>query len=353
MTTASSWSGARVLVVDDDAGVRGVLEAILREEGYDVACEEDAESALASLPDFAPELVLSDMKMPGHDGLWLLDQLRAAHPDVAVIMLTGFGDTETAVDCLRRGASDYLLKPPRVVDLVRALERALGRRRRHLERARYQRELEERVAQKTRDLASALDEVAQAYSSTLAALVAALDAREQETSDHSQRVVRFTLAIAEALGVQSPELEEVARGALLHDIGKIGVADSILLKPGPLSPDEWVQMRKHPEIGYAIIAPIPFLAPAAQIVLSHQERWDGKGYPHQLAGERIPLGARIFAVADTLDAIVTDRPYRKGQSFEAARAEIARCSATQFDPRVVEAFLSIDVATLRALHGRA
>lgn len=347
---ASSVPTARVMVVDDDPGVRDVLRAILEDEGYEVHCEADADGALDRMAVAVPELVLSDMKMPGRDGIWLLDALRRSYPDVAVIMLTGYGDTETAVDCLRRGATDYLLKPPRVVDLVRALERALGRRRTDLERRRYQTELEARVEEKTRDLALALDDVAAAYAATLSALVAALDAREQETGDHSQRVVRFTLAIADRLGIRAPDLDVVARGALLHDIGKIGVADRILLKPGPLTPDEWVEMRRHPEIGFEIIEHIPFLSQAAQIVLSHQERFDGSGYPRGLAREEIPLGARVFAIADTLDAIVSDRPYRRGQSFAAARAEIARCAGSQFDPRAVEAFLSVDEDTLRALH---
>ena len=158
----------------------------------------------------------------------------------------------------------------------------------------------------------ALGDVAQAYASTLSALVAALDAREQETSDHSQRVVRFALAIASKLGLKSPDIDDVGRGALLHDIGKIGVSDAILLKPGPLTPSEWIQMRKHPEIGATIISDIPFLSAASEIVLAHQERWDGNGYPRRLKGEEVPLGARIFAVADTLDAIVSDRPYRRG-----------------------------------------
>jgi HD-GYP domain-containing protein (c-di-GMP phosphodiesterase class II) len=158
------------------------------------------------------------------------------------------------------------------------------------------------------------------------------------------------LAIATRLGIKSTELDDVGRGALLHDIGKIGVTDAILLKAGPLTPSEWIQMRKHPEIGATILSGIPFLANAAQIVLSHQERWDGNGYPRRLRGEEIPLGARIFAVADTLDAIVSDRPYRRGASFEDARKEISRCSGTQFDPRVVEAFLDLEVNVIRALH---
>lgn len=343
-------SRVRVLVVDDDASVRDVLVAVLSEEQYDVLASECAESALEVVRDLAPEIVISDMKMPGRDGLWLLDSLQREHPHIGVVMLTGFGDMETAVECLRRGAADYVLKPPRVLDLVRSIERAVARRQAQLDRVRYQNELENRVREKTSELTNALGDVAQAYSSTLSALVAALDAREHETGDHSQRVVRFTLAIAERMGVRSPELEEVARGALLHDIGKIGIEDSVLLKPGPLSPAEWLQMRRHPEIGFTILSGIPFLADAAQIVLAHQERWDGKGYPRQLEGEDIPLGARIFAIADTLDAIVSDRPYRKGASFEDARLEIIRCSGTQFDPRAVEAFRSLDVDLLVELH---
>lgn len=340
----------QVLVVDDDRAVRDVLCALLADEGYSVVSSPDATDALGRVAAQRPQLVLSDMKMPEHDGLWLLDALQKQHPDVAVLMLTGYGDTEIAVECLRRGAMDYLLKPPKVTDLVRAVERALSRRTGELERRRYQEELEAAVRAKTEELSAALRDVANAYSATLAALVAALDAREQETGDHSQRVVRFTLAIARNLGLSGSDLDEVGRGALLHDIGKIGVSDRILLKPGPLTPDEWIEMRKHPDIGFEIISGIEFLKPAAQVVLSHQERFDGTGYPRKLAGEAIPLGARIFAIADTLDAIVSDRPYRKGQSFAAARAEIRRCSGTQFDPRCVDAFMDIEEETLRALH---
>jgi putative nucleotidyltransferase with HDIG domain len=340
----------RVLVVDDDPAVRDVLHSLLAEEGYDVVLAGSADAALAAVREHEPEIVLSDMKMPGHDGLWLLDSLLREHPNLGVIMLTGFGDAETAVDCLRRGAVDYLTKPPRVLDLVRSIERAIGRRRSAIERYRYHIELERQVREKTAELTQALGDVAQAYTSTLSALVAALDAREQETSDHSQRVVRFALAIAARLGLKSPELDDVGRGALLHDIGKIGVTDAILLKAGPLTPAEWIQMRRHPEIGATILSGIPFLAAAGEIVLSHQERWDGNGYPRRLRGEEIPLGARIFAVADTLDAIVSDRPYRRGASFDDARKEISRCSGTQFDPRVVEAFLALDANMIRALH---
>lgn len=201
-----------------------------------------------------------------------------------------------------------------------------------------------------RFLSRAVAGIAAAYQSTLSALVAALDARERETADHSQRVVRYTLAIAERLSVPGDELEHIARGALLHDIGKIGVSDNILLKSGPLTPPEWMQMRRHPEIGHQILRGIPFLLPAAEIVLCHQERWDGGGYPRGLLHDEIPLGARIFAIADTFDAITSDRPYRAASSMTEARGEIARCSGSQFDPACVRAFLQIrerELAELR------
>jgi putative nucleotidyltransferase with HDIG domain len=280
--------------------------------------------------------------MPGRDGLWLLDQLRHNHPATPVIVLTAFGDTEAAVDCLRRGAADYLLKPPRPTDLVRAIERALARRRLDIARQRYKESLEERVEEKTGELSRTLHELEKSYSSTLSALVAALDAREQETGDHSQRVVRYSLAIADRLGVSPDDRAHLARGALLHDIGKVGVPDAILLKPGNLTSDEWIEMRRHPQVGWNILRSIAFLHPAAELVLSHHERWDGNGYPNRLRGETIPLGARIFAIADTLDAMTSDRPYRKRTTLACARKEIARCAGTQFDPLCVEAFLALE-----------
>ncbi|HYR19940.1 MAG TPA: HD domain-containing phosphohydrolase [Myxococcales bacterium] len=342
-----------ILVVDDDPAVRHVISTVLREEGYTVRAAASADQALELLRASGDvPTVLSDLKMPGHDGIWLLDQVLQRHPHAAVVMLTGYGDTENAVECLKRGAADYLLKPPRITDLVRAIERAQSRRKLSLARSRYHQGLARRVREKTAELTDALRRTADAYNSTLSALVAALDAREHETSDHSQRVVRYTLAIADKMSIRGEDLDQIGRGALLHDIGKIGVPDSILLKAGPLTPAEWVVMRKHPEIGHQILQTIGFLTQAAEIVLSHQERWDGGGYPRRLKGTEIPLGARIFAIADTLDAMTSDRPYRRGVSYDEARAEIARCSATQFDPACVEAFVSLTVQELTQLRDR-
>ncbi|MDX2015333.1 MAG: response regulator [Myxococcaceae bacterium] len=332
---------ARILIVDDDESVRDVISVLLREEGYHCDTASGAEMALDMAEREDTPLVISDMKMPGKDGLWLLEAFRDKHPDTSIIMLTGYGDTESAVDCLRRGAVDYLLKPPKLTDLIRSIERALAKRRIELARKKYQKKLERKVRDRTTELRQALKDISVTYENTLMALVSALDAREHETSDHSIRVVEYTVAIATQLGIKGAELEEIGRGALLHDIGKIGVPDAVLLKPGKLTPDEWVEMRKHPDIGFNMIQPIPFLSVPATIVLSHQERWDGQGYPRNLKGHEIHIGARIFAVADTLDAMTSDRPYRRGTTFANAIAEITRCGGSQFDPEVVKAFNGI------------
>jgi|KBSSwiStaDraftv2_1062776.scaffolds.fasta_scaffold00834_26 putative nucleotidyltransferase with HDIG domain len=339
----------RILIVDDDASVRDVISVLLQEEGYECRTASSAEAALDIAAAEAPPLVISDMKMPGRDGIWLLEAFRERYSETAVIMLTGYGDTEAAVDCLRRGAVDYLLKPPKLTDLIRAIERALAKRRIELARKRYQKKLERKVRDRTGELRTALRNIQGTYQTTLLALVRALDAREHETSDHSQRVVKYTEHIAERLGLRGPELEEIGRGALLHDIGKIGVPDAVLLKPAKLTPEEWKEMRRHPDIGYDMIRSIEFLNTPAAIVLSHQERFDGRGYPRCLRGEEIHIGARIFAVADTLDAMTSDRPYRKGTTFENAVDEIERCAGSQFDPEVVRAFLDIGVKNLRRI----
>jgi putative nucleotidyltransferase with HDIG domain len=349
MPDTPSSDSTRILIVDDDASVRDVISVLLRDEGYRCTTVASAEAALeaAGLDEYP--LVISDVRMPGRDGLWLLERLREQQPDAAVVMLTAFGDTEAAVQCLRAGAADYLLKPPKVTELIRAIERALGRRRLELARQRYRKSLENRVREKTAELSRALEGQQNAYGQTLWSLVAALDAREHETGDHSQRVVRYTLAIARRLGLPEADLPDLGRGALLHDIGKIGVPDAILLKPARLTPEEWVQMRKHPQIGFNILRSIEYLARPAEMVLAHQERLDGGGYPRALAGDAIPLFARIFALADCFDAMTSDRPYRRAQPTAAARVEISRHVGTQFDPRCAEAFLSFTDEELAAL----
>jgi len=354
LASGRQFNADRILVVDDDPAIREVLVDLLEPEGYLCETAPDAETGRSQFLERGYELVITDLKMPGHNGVWLIDQILAERPNTAVIAVSGFAETEMAVDCLRRGAYDFVSKPFRAAELFAAVSRALQRRGRLIEDHRYRLGLEVEVALQADQLAEALRSLDNAYQATLEALAAFLDARERDTGRHSQRVMRFTAAIAAKMGIRSTLLMDIARGALLHDIGKIGVPDHILLKPGKLTPEEWVEMRKHPDVGYDIVKDIPYLQGAAEIILAHQEQFDGSGYPRGLSGYKIPLGARVFAVADTYDAIVSDRPYRKGQSHEAAVAEISRCSGSQFDPAIVEIFKLIEPSNfsrLRDAHG--
>ena len=211
----------------------------------------------------------------------------------------------------------------------------------------------EHIVRQSDALRSALEENERTYDATLAALSSALDVRDTETEGHARRVLRYMELIAEGLGVPAEQHATLRRGALLHDIGKIGVPDHILRKPGPLTENEWYTMKTHPDLGARIIANIPFLEDVAMIIRAHHERWDGNGYPEGLAGEQIPLGARIFAVADSFDAMTSDRPYRRGRQLDEAVAEIERCANTQFDPAVVAAFLAVPMPRIEAVHANA
>jgi putative nucleotidyltransferase with HDIG domain len=342
--------GEKVLIVDDEDNIRSVLLKHFEEEGSEAIASPSAIDALNQMKNQSFSLIISDVMMPGMSGMEFLRLAKKQSPETAFIIITGLMDISTAVNSLRLGAFDFLTKPFELTALRRAVDRALDRRRLLVENRFYREELERQVRDRTFELNEALYDVEESYKITLEALVTALDAREHETRAHSQRVREYTLTLAQNLGLKHDDLIQVGRGALLHDVGKIGVQDSILLKPGKLNEEEWVEMRKHPQIGYNILQSIEFLSPAAEIVLCHQERWDGKGYPNGLAGLDIPLGARIFAVVDTLDAMTSDRPYRKAMSFDVALNEIQVCSGTQFDPRLVSAFLSMPMESWIAIH---
>jgi putative nucleotidyltransferase with HDIG domain len=340
----------RILIVDDEADVRLVLRRHLEDGGSECTACANALDAIDKMKAQHFALVISDIMMPGMSGMELLSFAKKQDPETAFIMITGLMDIDTAVDSLRIGACDFITKPFELPALQRSVSRALEWRRLRIENRSYREKLEKKVQDRTFELNEALHEVEESYKITLEALVAALDAREHETQAHSQRVREYTIALARNLGLKHDDLIQTGRGALLHDVGKIGVRDSILLKPGKLSEEEWVEMKKHPQIGYNILQSIEFLSPAAEIVLCHQERWDGKGYPSGLIGRDIPFGARIFAVVDTLDAMTSDRPYRKAMSFETARKEIRACSGTQFDPHIAEVFLAMNPETWIAIH---
>ena len=329
-----------ILIADDEEAIREVVSTLLESQGYGCKTCPDGRVALESFRNGSFDLVLSDIVMPEMNGLKLLAALRQEDPDVPVIMVTAMHDISIALEAIRAGAYDYILKPFEKDQLYMSVRRALEHRRLVLENRTYQSGLEHLVAERTQQLSIALQDLEQSYDYTLEALGSALDAKDAETEGHCQRVTAFTITIAKAMGVDKGLLRHIARGAFLHDIGKMGIPDQILRKPSPLTHEEREIMRRHCEIGYAVLERIPFLKEAAEIVLAHQECYDGSGYPRGLKGEQIPLGARIFAVADTLDAMISDRPYRKALPISAARDEIQRFSGTQFDPRVVEVFLS-------------
>jgi putative nucleotidyltransferase with HDIG domain len=330
----------KILVVDDEEAIREVVSTLLAAQGYRCTVCSNGKMALEAFRNDTFDLVLSDIVMPEMDGLKLLGELRNEDPDVPVIMVTAMHDISIALEAIRAGAYDYILKPFEKDQLHLSVRRALEHRRLVIENRTYQSDLEHLVAERTQQLSIALQDLEQSYDYTLEALGGALDAKDAETEGHCQRVTAFTITIARTMGVDRGLLRHIARGAFLHDIGKMGVPDSILRKPGPLTHEEREIMRRHCEIGFAVLERIPFLKEAAEIVLSHQEMYDGTGYPRGLKGDQIPLGARIFAVADTLDAMISDRPYRKALPITAAREEIRKFSGKQFDPRVVEVFLS-------------
>ena len=330
----------KIMVVDDEEAIREVVSTLLESQGFNCTVCANGRIAADAFRNDTFDLVLSDIVMPEMDGLKLLSEIRSQDPDVPVIMVTAMHDISIALEAIRAGAYDYILKPFEKDQLQLSVRRALEHRRLILENRTYQSDLEHLVAERTQQLSIALQDLEQSYDYTLEALGGALDAKDAETEGHCQRVTAFTITIARAMGVDKALLRHIARGAFLHDIGKMGIPDSILRKPGPLTPEEREVMRKHCAIGFAVLERIPFLKEAAEIVLAHQECYDGSGYPRGLKGEQIPLGARIFAVADTLDAMISDRPYRKALPISAAREEIQRHAGKQFDPRVVQVFLA-------------
>jgi putative nucleotidyltransferase with HDIG domain len=332
----------RILVVDDEESIRDIVAQMLTTAGYVCTQAGSGMEALALLTSGVEfELMLSDLMMPDLNGSDLLERVKERYPDMPVVMVTAVHDIQVALDAIRDGAYDYVLKPFEREVLLNAVSRALENRRLKVENRTYQMNLESLVAARTDQLQAAVEELKRSHNIMLEVLVEALDYKDHETQGHSQRVTAYTMAIASRMGVPKEDIEVIARGALLHDVGKIAIPDNILLKPGKLTPEEVAIMREHCYLGYKLVLKIPMLREAAEIVYSHQERFDGTGYPRRLKTIEIPLGARIFSVADTFDAITSDRAYRSAQPLSAARAEIKRCSGSQFDPEVVQVFLDM------------
>ncbi|MDQ1729519.1 MAG: cyclic di-GMP phosphodiesterase [Pyrinomonadaceae bacterium] len=327
----------RVLIVDDEAEITSIL-ADLFEDSYDCTTAGSAEAALGLLAANDYELVISDITMPGMSGLDMIPHVREHWPNSVVVMISGMQTVESAIDALRLGAFDYVMKPFDLRQVEAVVSRALEHQDLIVAKQRYEDHLEELVEQRTIELDQALNSLEDAYRSTLKALTAALETRDLETHGHSERVVSYSMRLGRAYGLEGRHIKALEFGSLLHDIGKIGVPDLILRKPAKLSPEEWVLMRQHPLHGQQILRGIHFLEGAARVVAQHHEKWDGSGYPIGLSGEDIDICARIFSVADAFDAITSDRVYRQGKPYEAAAEELDAWSGKQFDPKVVEAF---------------
>jgi len=330
-----------LLIVDDEEGVCLLLKEWLTGEGFTCQTALSGDEASVMLEENEFGAIISDLSMPGISGLDLLARVRQTYPHTAFLMATGVGDIRLAVQAMKQGADDYLMKPFQLEAVVASLARALEMRRLERELDNYRTHLEDMVDKRTGQLQAALGHIGQIYDETLEALGAALDLKDGDTAGHARRVTRYCLEIAKAMGCSEEEMHQLKRGAYLHDIGKIAIPDAILLKPAKLTSEEMAVMWAHPYIGYEFVGRISFLAEAAEIVLTHHERFDGSGYPQGLMGDEIPLGARIFAVADTLDAMTSDRPYRHALPHSAAREEIRQQSGRQFESRVVEAFFSL------------
>jgi putative nucleotidyltransferase with HDIG domain len=334
---------AKVLFLGVHESSQIAIRQLLESQGLAVNVAFSIDEAITCLERQHHDLLLLELDQAEHarSGIGLIEKLRTQIPELPMVIVSSVRDAESAIAAMRLGASDYLFQPIDATQLIQAVDAALNTHSALKERDAYEKALQQAVSSRTEMLRHALNDLEQACDFTLEALGDALDLRDAETEGHSRRVTAYCMALARAMGLSSEEVKVIARGAFLHDIGKMGIPDAILLKPGPLDTPEKSEMRTHCDRGYAVVKKIPFLNAAAEIVYAHQEHFDGSGYPRGLKGEEIHLGARIFAVADTLDAITSDRPYRKARDFDFARAEIVRCSGTQFDPAVVETFRQI------------
>lgn len=320
-----------ILIVDDEYSGRETLQSVLEGEGYNLVMAENGPQAIAKAKSVLPDVILLDVMMPGMTGFEVCERIRN-DPQVAeipIIILTALDDRESLLTGLKAGADDFISKP---FDRFELRARLIGITRLN----RYQKLLEEREK-----LQKAHKRLLDAYEATIEGWSHAMDLRDRETEGHSRRVAEFTLKLAQAMGMSSEDIVHLRRGALLHDMGKIGIPDSILHKPDKLSAEEWVVMQKHPKLAYDMLNPIEYLCEALEIPYFHHEKWDGTGYPQGLKGEQIPLSARIFAVADVWDALTSDRPYRLAWSNEEALNYIREQSGRHFDPQVVELFFKV------------
>jgi len=333
--------GARILVVDDEKMVATILARYLSQMGYSCVTAEDGFEALAKLSNDSYALALCDVRMPGMDGIELLKRIKEYDDEVAVIMVTAVDNREVAVEAMQAGAYDYVIKPFHLEEVLIGVQRALDNRRLLIERKQYQRDLERKVEERTRELAQKNEELQRLFVSAIESIVLALQAKDEYTEGHSRRVSAHATAIARTLSLSEQEVEDIRLAALLHDIGKVGTKESILNKPGRLTDEEGAHIRSHPLIAASILEPITPLRETIAYIKHVHEAYDGSGYPDGLKGQQIPLGARIITVADVFDAMISPRPYRPALEVDEVLHYLRREAGRKFDPRVVESFFEI------------
>ena len=324
-------SKSTILIVDDEASGRDTLEAILEPEGYILVMAENGYQAIEKAVQIKPDVILLDVMMPGMNGFEVCRRIRDEKQlaEIPILFLTALDDRQSLLNGLEAGADEFISKP---FDRFELRARLLGITRLN----RFRKLSEERL-----NLEIAHFELKAAYDATIEGWSRAMDLRDRETEGHTQRVTELTLELAKLVDIPQSELVHIRRGALLHDMGKLGIPDSILLKPDKLSHDEWELMRQHPQLAYDMLYPIEYLHPALDIPYCHHEKWDGSGYPRGLKGEQIPLCARIFAVVDVWDALTSDRPYRAALGRAEVLEYIKEQSGKHFDPKIVGLFLQV------------